>query len=153
LKREIRGLSLENGKANSEDRDLIFDCHPNIPPLITPGEYEVGFLRAEKKWLWHCEKLFLHFQIVSFGDWHGARLFMACTIAPKGKWRPSHKFYQAWVIAKQKSPDRFDRMSTIVFKGKLFRAKVKTVENTSKGNKRIPQLQYSIIDDLIKRTQ
>lgn len=144
----------ENGKADSEGEDLSFECNPDIPPLVPPGEYEVGFLRAEKKWLWKREKLFLWFRIATFGEWHDTGLYMACNIAPNGKWTTGHKFYRAWVVAeKKRKPDRFDRMSTNVFKEKLFKARIRIVEKTSKGTKRIPELQYSVIDELVERLQ
>jgi len=76
---------------------------------------------------------------------------MACNIKQDGKWGASSKFYQAWVLAAGRRPDRFDRMSTRVFRGKLFLAKVRTVEKTAKNVPRHPLLHYSIIDDLLER--
>lgn len=145
---------LEN--VESEGEDLSFECNPDIPPLVSPGEYEVGFLRAEKKWLWKRQKLFLWFRITEFGEWHNTRLYMACNIAQKGKWTPGYKFYRAWVMAtKKRKPDRYEcnRMSTNVFKGKLFKARIRIVEKTAKGTRRIPELQYSIIDEIVERIQ
>jgi len=141
----------EKGNPDSGDKDFSFECNPDIPPRLQPGEYEVAFLRAEKKWLWNGEKVFLWFQIITLGKHPGEKLYMACNVAPKGKWRASFKFYRAWVIAEVRKPDRCDRMSTKVFKNKLFRVRVATVEKTSKGTKRIPELQYSVIDEIIER--
>ena len=99
-------------------------------------------------------KVFLHFQIVDFGAFRGVELYMACN-APKknkqGKMPISSKYYQAWVLAAGKKPDRYDRMSTRVFRGKVFLAKVRPVPTNAKNVARPPLLQNSIIDDLLER--
>ena len=132
--------------------DLEFSGASDIPPLIQEGKYEVVFLYAKKKWLWGREKIFLHFQIVTPGEFHGFRLFMACNVkANKGKWRASSKYFEAWVLAAGKRPDRFDRMSTGVFREKVFLAQIRTVTTNSRHISRLPSLRYSIIDVLLKR--
>ena len=136
------------------DQDLEFDCDTQSYPLIPEGKYEVVFLRVEKKWLWGSQKIFLHFQIVESGEFQGEELYMACN-APKkskrGKVPTSSKYYQAWVLAAGRRPDRLDRMSTSVFRGKVFLAKVRIPPKNAKNVARLPLLQYSIIDDLLER--
>ena len=83
-------ISKNNGEKphkqmSHSDQDLEFDCDAQIPPLIPKGKYEVVFLRAEKKWLWGCEKIFLWFQIIEIGEFHGEELYMACNAPKKGK--------------------------------------------------------------------
>ncbi len=63
---------------------------------------------------------------------------------------------QCYRIAVGRDPDRFDvgRLSTSVFKNKLFCARVVTVTkgNDSKGRKQVersPENQYSVIDILL----
>jgi len=91
------------------DQDLEFDCDIQISPLIPPGEYKVAFKWAEKKYLWGRKKIFLHFQIIDFGEFQGEEMYMACN-APKkgkkGKVPTSNKYYQAWVLAAGRRPDR-----------------------------------------------
>lgn len=147
----MAGSSKENGKS---PLDLEFDCAAGSPPIIPAGEYNVTFLRAEKKYLWGHEKIFLHFQIMDFGEFQGVELYMACNApkkAKKGKLATSNKYYQAWVVAAGRRPDRYDRMSTKEFRGKVFLAKVRTVTKNSKNLPLPPLLQYSVIDDLIER--
>lgn len=136
------------------DQDLEFVCDGEIPPLIPEGKYNVTFLGAEQKWLWGREKMFLHFQILDFGESQGEVLYMACN-APqkgkKGKVPTSCKYYQAWVLAAGRRPDRYDRMSTKVFRGKVFLAKVRRVNKNAQNSPRPLLLQYSIIDDLLDR--
>jgi len=62
----------------------------------------------------------------------------------------SHKYYQAWVLAAERRPVRLDRMTTQVFRGKLFLAQVRTVDKNAKNVPRHPLLHYSIIDDLLE---
>jgi len=76
---------------------------------------------------------------------------MACNAPKKGIGRASCKFYQCWVVASGRKPDRFDRMSTRVFRGKVFRALVRPVTNTAKNLPRSPLLQYSVVDVLLER--
>ncbi len=136
------------------DQDLEFDCDVNIPSLIPEGKYDVGFIRAEKTWLYGREKIFLWFQIVDLGEFLGIQLYMACN-APKkrqkGKVATSNKYYQSWVLAAGRRPVRADRMSTKVFRGKVFLVQVRTVTTNARNVARSPQLQYSIIDHVFEQ--
>ena len=79
---------------------------------------------------------------------------MACNApkkAKKGKLATSTKYYQAWVLAAGRKPDRFDRMSTKVFRGKVFLAQIRAVPTNAKNLPRTLLLQYSVIDDLLER--
>lgn len=141
-----------NKQKGHPNQDLEFGGDAEIPPLIPDGEYEVIFLRAEKKErLWGGTKVFLHFQIVDSGEYQGQELYMACNVKREGKWGVSSKYFQAWVLAAGRKPDRVDRMSTKVFQGKVFLAKVRTVTKDSKNLPRPLLLQYSIIEDLVQR--
>ena len=152
----LHPLSKKNGNPRNQTthQDVEFDCDGQAPLLIPEGKYEVVFLRAERKWLWSRERLFLWFQIVNLGEFYGMELFMACNPPQKGKKGLvpiSNKFYQAWILAVGKRPDRFDRMGTKVFRGKVFLAKVRTVKKNVKGASHSLFSQYSIIDDLLDR--
>ena len=136
---------------DDQDQDLEFDCDTTIPPLIPEGKYEMVFLRAEKKRLWGVEKIFLWFRIIGLGEWCGQQLYMACNGPKNGKWKPSCKYYQAWVLAAGRRPDRFDRMSTKEFRKKVFLGGIRPVTTTSRNRLRSPLSQYSIIDHLRER--
>jgi hypothetical protein len=108
--------------------DIEFANDATIPLVIPNGDhYEVGFIRAEKAKMWGQEKAFLWFKLMTAGQWFGEELFMVCTVAPKGRWGPSSKYWCAWVLANGERPKRSDRMSTAVFRGKVFRARIRTV--------------------------
>lgn len=134
---------------NTDDLEFKFDAL--LPPLLPPGDhYVVSFVRAEQKWLWGKRlKLFMHFKIVSPTDHAGTALFLAANVAHDGKWGIGFKFYRLWALAAGYRPKRKDRLSTSVFRGKYFRARVKTIEVSSKNTKRPSGAQYSIIDELL----
>jgi len=135
----------------SDDKELSFPNNSDIPPAIPDGDqYEVGFLKAELKHQWGRGKLFLWFQLLTASDWHGEKFFMACNVVEKGRWTASCKFWQAWVLAAGKRPARADRMSTAVFKDKIFRVRMRKVLRTSRQTNRTPAQQYSVIDELLE---
>jgi hypothetical protein len=137
----------DTGEVN--DGDISFQFNADIPPAIPEGEYEVSFLRAERAFLWKREKVFLHFVVQSLGEWNGTKLFMVCNIASKGRWGASSKYWRMWALAAGRRPIRLDRMSTKVFRNKLFLAQVRTVKTTSTQVTRSPETQYSVIHELI----
>lgn len=133
--------------------DLVFFCTSDIPPAIPNGDqYELVFHRAEKGHQYGRPKLFLRFKMLTPGDWIRQEFFMACNLAPNGKWGPSSKFWLTWVLAAGRRPKRADRMSTAVFKNKVFRARMRKVLKTSKQIDRTPAQQYSVVDELLEVT-
>ena len=137
--------------SSPQNQDLDFDFQLDVRPLIPDGEYEVAYIRAEKKWMWGREKLFLWFQILTLGEYNGVRLYMACQLPTGKKIRDSSKLGRALVLALGQKPDRFDRFSLKVLKNKLFMAKVRTVTQSSKQSKLSAAQQYSIIDELTEK--
>ncbi|MGD9851729.1 MAG: hypothetical protein AB7T38_10705 [Nitrospirales bacterium] len=133
-----------------DDIELNESGEVNLPPLIPPGRFEVQFLKAEKRGFYKRQKLILRFQILSPGPNHGVQLYLVCDVTKRKQWHPSSKFLQTWVLAAGRKPDRFDRMSTNVFKGKIFLAEVRTVTKNAQGWERPPDLQYSVIKGLIR---
>ncbi len=150
---EKKGEKPQKQKAHP-DQDSEFDCDTHPPLLIPDGKYQGSFIWAEKGRLWNQEKIYLWFKIVDFGDLQGEELYMACN-APKksknGKAATSAKYYQSWVLAAGRKPDRYDRMSTKVFRGKVFLLKVRTVIKNAKNLPLPPLLQYSVIDDVLEK--
>jgi hypothetical protein len=131
--------------------DLCFPCNSDIPPPIPNGDkYELTFLRAEQRCQWGQQKVFMWFQMQTPGEWLGQEFYMACNIAPKGRWTASCKFWKSWVLAAGRRPTRADRMSTRIFRNKIFRARMRKVLKTAKQTDRIPAQQYSIIDELLE---
>ncbi len=135
------------------DPPLEFSCEGNDYPLIPQGDYEVTFVKAVKRQHWKGHKVYLWFQIESFGEWQGLQLFLPCNLKTEGKISTRSKYHQNWVIAAGKKPDRYEkkRMTTRVFEGKMFLARVVTVKKDQKNLPLPPELQYSKIDGLLKR--
>jgi hypothetical protein len=137
------------GKAQD---DFEFTMKEQLPQKLPDGEYLVEFLRHEERTQFKAKKLLLWFRTVTFGEFHGMELFMSCPL-PEKKWGNGSKFIRAWALATGKLPDRFDRVSTNVFRGKIFKAAVRTVTKDS-AQKDIPAAAYySIIDHLISVEQ
>ncbi|MDR4468841.1 MAG: hypothetical protein MRJ68_11175 [Nitrospira sp.] len=135
----------------SEDEDLAFSFNSDIPPAIPNGEhYELIFRRAEEGRQWGQSKLFLWFQMQTPGEWVGQYFYMVCNVSRNGKWGPSCKFWLMWVLAAGRRPNRVDRMSTAIFKNKVYRARMRKVLKTSKGISRTPDQQYSVVDELLE---
>lgn len=133
------------------DEELSFPAGGYIPPATPDGDhYQLVFERAAKVSLWGREKIFLWFKMISPGEWLGAQFFMACTVPPKCRWTPSCKFWRVWVLAHGARPKRSDRMSTAVFKNKVFRGRLRTVRTNAKQLALTPAQQYSVVDELLE---
>ena len=131
--------------------DLEFPCNGYIPPAIPDGDhYEAVFVRGEEKRLWGQLKVFLWFRLMTAGEWLNHDFWMACNVPPKGHWTPSYKLWRAWVLAAGRRPRRAGRMSTSVFRNKVFRVRLRKVLKTAKQIARTPEQQYSVIDELLE---
>jgi hypothetical protein len=146
---ECGNSSAELGE--STEPDLEFSCEGNDHPLVPPGDYEVTFVKAEKMRQWNSTKVFLWFRIQSFGEWHGLSLLLPCNLKDVGKVSTRSQYYRNWVVAAGRKPDRFDRkrMTTRIFKGKVFLARVVTVKKDQKRLPLPPELHYSKIEGLL----
>ncbi len=131
--------------------DLSFECHTDLPAAIPEGNYSVSFIRAERKFLWSRQKVFLHFLVQELGAFNGTRLFMACNVPTKGRLALSSKYWRMWCLAAGRRPTRADRLSTSVFRNKIFRARVRTVITTYKQSDRPAEARYSIVDELLEK--
>ena len=129
--------------------DIAVFCDRGMPPVIREGEYEAMFLKAEKKELWGQPKLFLWFKVVTHSDYFGQHVYMACP--NPSRMRPACKYWKMWVVAAGRKPVRGDRMSTSVFRNKVFLVRIRTVQKNSKQAHLPPELQYSVIDELMKK--
>jgi hypothetical protein len=134
------------------EEDIDFPNNGRIPSAIPDGDdYEVSYVGYDKVHLWNQDKLILHFRLVTPGAWFGEEFYMVCKIAKNGQWTPSAKYWRMWVLANGKQPLRHDRLSTKVFRNKVFRARMRTVTTTFKrGVARRPEQQYSVIDELLE---
>ncbi len=127
-------------------------------PLIPSGEYDVVFVKAHQMDIFRGKRLITYWKIQDLSsEYHGTVLILGFPFPKKGKkWGALSKMAQCIKIATGRDPDRFDvgRISTSVFKHKLFRAQVVTVTkgNDSKGRKqdeRSPENHYSVIQTLL----
>ena len=136
----------------ADRQDLTLAVSVGLPPLLPDGMIvQVAFIRADQKVLWKTLKMFLHFKVVEPGEWFGESLWMACNVPKRPG--PGSKFVQAWMLATGGRPPRREKPSTTVFRGKIFFARTRVVRQASDGKRvrpRLPQQQYSVIDELIE---
>jgi len=131
--------------------DIEFQVNGDIPQAIPNGDhYEMTIHRAEQGSYRGRRKAYLWFKMVTPGEYVGQEFLMACNVPPNGKWTASYKFWQAWVLAAGRRPTRADRMSTAVFRHKVFRVRMRTVRKTANQTDRTPAQQYSVVDELLE---
>ncbi len=125
--------------------------------LVPPGEYIVGFLRNEEKYLfygrtcWRCR-----WQILGDGEYSGLFLYNWFNLPEAdAPIRPGHAFYQAYVVATGLRPpkDLAEHRPSWFLGDCQFRAKVRTVGKDPNGVKRPDAASYSRVDFLIKRIE
>lgn len=147
-------MNSRRARSTGRSQDIEFLCNSDIPPAIPDGEhYEVKFVRAEQTHQWNSDKVVLWFEMLTPGQWEEAEFFMACNVRLDGKWGPSHKFAQAWILANGERPKRRDRMSTKVFRDKVFRARMRAVTKDANQRDRTPAQQYSVVDELLEQVR
>ena len=145
-------MNTQGLRIKRETQDVEFPCNTEIPPAIPDrDDYEVKFVRAEQSHQWNGDKVFLWFEMLTPGQWAGTKFFMACNAKRDGRWGPSHKFAQAWILANGTRPKRRDRMSTKVFRDKVFRARMRTVTKDANQRDRTSAQQYSVVDELLEQ--
>jgi hypothetical protein len=138
------------------DEDIDLGHVEDRPVLIPEGQYEVGYLRASKRFKgFGRDNVFLYFQIVTPGEHFGLELYLPLRISPrKGctAMAASSKLARSVAVALGRPASRFDRISTKVFKGKQFRVSVETIEKDSKRNPLPRETHYSVIAMLLEKT-
>jgi len=142
--------------------DVDFDLGVVAKPyaLIPPGVYDVGFggKKPHSMRIFGGERLITYWLIQDLSsEYHGTELILGFEFPQEGKkWGTLSKMAQCIRIATGRDPYRYDtgRLSTRVFKHKLFSAQVRTVTegNNPKGRKRqerSPESHYSVIETLL----
>lgn len=131
--------------------DVEFPCNGDIPPAVPDGDhYQLVFIRAEPSSYRGRQKVYLWFELITAGEHSGQLFYMACNVASKGRWTASYKFWQTWVFAAGRRPTRMNRMSTAIFRNKVFRARMRTVLKTANQTGRTAAQQYSVVDELLE---
>lgn len=121
--------------------------------LIPKGEHEVSFIRGVKWSLFGSFRLLTLWRVCEIGSQqHGVELPMGIQL-PKysRKFGQSSKMAKMFEIATGRKPDRYDRISPSVFKGKIFLAKVITVKKNFKQKPLQEGEFYSAIESLLSK--
>lgn len=131
-------------------RDVELGTVGIVPPLVPDGTYSAGFVRAERGRFEHRERWFLWFRLTTVGPHYGEELYLCCPFPATGtKFGLGSKLVDAYRVATGQMPQRRDRISTKVFRGKLFRIKTRTVTTDRERQARPPDTRYSVIDRLL----
>ena len=145
------------GSSTVDDVDLDLGEMASAYPLIPPGEYDVIFLhqkRPHKIEIGKDQRLITYWRIAEFPcEYRGLTLIMGFPCPKKGgkKWGALSKMAECYRIASGRDPDRYDtgKLSTRVFKNKVFLAKVVTVTRSLTQNQRSEGSHYSVIERLL----
>lgn len=147
----------ENNSTNeSQNKDELSSkepiCSQEPYPLIEEGEYEASCIKVErKKYRQDENKVYLKFQITTFGEHIEKHLFMAMKDYGR-KVRRGSKFFTAWVIANNGiKPRRGERMTMKVFHNKIFKILVVTVKpKFDTGHPKPESCHYSKVQHILE---
>lgn len=133
-------------------------------PLIPEGTYEVAFSHHETALMFgKSPKLTLWFRVVTLGPHFETLIPRYYTVKrPQGKvgrnggfapTGPTSVLVIEYVHCHERRPNRLDRIPMSAWADGIYRARVRTVTRNS-HQKRLPkQIQYSVIDEPIRRAE
>jgi len=142
--------ALASGSIDQE-QEIDLGVVGHVLPLVPDAVYEVIFTRAERGRFKRRERTFLWFRIIQPGEFFGKDLYLVCP-HPTGGGRVfglGSKMVQAVTVALGQRPKRRDRLSTRMFKNKVFRGQTRTVSKDADERERPAEDWYSVIDQLL----
>lgn len=114
-------------------REIDQDAPPKmgwLPVLIPLGKYEGFIFKREVKEVRRFDKkkiLYLWFEILPPSQFAGSRIFRSYHY---DKISPICSYSHDWIIANGgRRPERWDRMSPLIFDGKVFQITVRNVKS------------------------
>lgn len=138
------------GKSKGDDDDELLGHARALPPLVPDEVYAGVFKRVERGRFERRERLFLWFAIATPGPYLKQELYLVCPCPAEGNvFGIGSKLIAAYAVATGHLPRRKDRISTSVFKNKLFRFQTRTVCKNKDGKDRLQVDHYSVIHALI----
>jgi len=141
------------------DRPAEFGIAGELPPKITPGEYDLVYVRHETARMFkgRAHKLTMLFRIVTMGEFFEAELpryYNVQNVARKRKKNGNFKvglkcdFIREYYTLFPGRITRRDRIPMSPFKGSIITGRVITVKE-ARGRPIPTELQYSRIDQLL----
>jgi hypothetical protein len=132
--------------------DVVLRLEGEPPVLVAPGEYVAIFCRARRRRLYRRLVLEMVFELLEDSQGNplpaGLRVPMFCNLDDAGQVRRGSKFAQSWMLVSGCRP-RGERMTTGIFKGRLVRVVVRTVERDQAQRSRTDLDCYSVINHLV----
>jgi len=151
------------------DDDLDLGSIRDVPHYVPPQDGAItveallSYVKAAPGCFLGRWRLFIWFSIVEPAEHHGGLVYLACPmpentqvdsktkkIMKAAPWGQGSAFAQAWMVASGHWPTRLDRMTLRMFRGKYFRAELRTVKTDQHGKARPPTMWYSKIVRLIE---
>lgn len=136
-----------------------FEIDGELRPLIKSGKYDAVFkgFKTVRMFNGRAEKLELLFDIITHGKYFGINIPRYYNVKIKGKAQTEGCFKapQSGNFLREYAnlfglPQRLDRIPMSKYKNKIFECSVKTVKTGYNQAKIHKQLQYSVIEELIK---
>jgi hypothetical protein len=131
----------------SADVSLALASAP--PPLLPPGIYAAVFSRAKRVEAYKRQQLVLQFQILGAEGYPVADLQMFCNLRANGSVAPRGKFARTWELAAGRRLTRHDRMTTNIFRERVFDVSVRTVERDQAQQPLTGERVYSVVDRVV----
>jgi hypothetical protein len=134
-----------SGGDGHEDKPVAGDPRPQIPA----GNYEAMCERTEITFYRNQRKLKFWFTIDK-GEYAGANVTMFCPY-PKGTKSSASKYYQQWVLATGRAPQKGQKLDRAVFDTHRFLVKIRSTNRKFSDEERMPDsVQYSVVESIIR---
>ena len=138
-------------KSKGDDDDELLGHARALPPLVPDDVYVGVFERVERGRFERRERLFLWFAIATPGPFLKQKIYIVCPCPEVGDtFGTGSKLVEAYEVAEGNLPKRKDRISTGIFKNKLFQFRTRTVCKNKDGKERPQSDHYSVINKLIR---
>ncbi|MCP4582401.1 MAG: hypothetical protein GY839_12375 [candidate division Zixibacteria bacterium] len=140
----------------SVEKDKRIETSVTIPQaeefniLIPEGEYDAVCCKTEAALSFGgARKIFIKFRIHD-GKHDGTELFMACNY-PRGKIKPRLKYYQQWMLATGRRPNKREKLAPKVFPRRMYKVLVRDTKPKFANGKPKPDIfRYSVVDTIIE---
>ena len=127
--------------------DIEFEVPSDLHLLIPEGEYEGCYCGHEKKRFFGETKLYVKIRITSAGESAGIVLFRPYTF-----YKPLTRgcaLFKDLVLIYGKRPSKSTKLSLSLFKGKVIKFRVRTVEKNFRQAPLLEHQKYSVISEIL----
>jgi hypothetical protein len=131
--------------------ELELDGNPLV--RVPDRAFQAAFSRAERRFLYQRTSLWLWFRLVALdavdAHFHGLELPLICATRG-GRIGPKAKFAKIWSRLAGRPAVKGERLSTAIFKGRLFTIRTRTVRIDHEQNPHGAIDEYSVVQDILE---